>query len=512
MTLIPWSDLRGDSPNAPSPIPEPVRNIARGLRDGYCEVVPRIPLVRDTPFHRVLGGAICQGTEHPPTYVGGQCPQEYRVQVLVEGIGTNGFPKRSFAPQTNPVRVWGPILDTRTSPSGSSSTRWNAEVLAYGRETSQPTPEPVWSVIGSTDVGFNRSFPATVISVTAVPEPGNPDDCAIEPVIPPGDIIQPGQPVFEININPQFDITLPPIIAPVTVLAPIIAPRFQIDLGDNTTVDVEFTFEGIEIIDNSRGDTINLGDNVITQVNNNTNQQINNLTQEIDQSITNNNNQLVLDISTEVGGAITQNIDNSLTQYFTDNPVDVDIDLTPVFQRFDIVDQAIADIELEVDFTEVLERIELAELTILEETGLRFDDVDDVLECLVGAQPDGEAFNTVVQIFSGTSTHENSVFTVPGFTNGSRFALLQILSFNPSAVRTYKLSGSESDIEAGFGHVSRLLFESPVDFRVVSTLSTLCDLRYVPEGVTPKLRVSLKPGISFRVLDFRYFRVPFTCD
>ena len=512
MSLVPWDSIRPGSEGQPSPVPQPLANLARGLRDGYCEVVPRIPLVRDTPFHRLMGGAICQGTEHPPTYIGGQCPLEYRVQTTVQGFATNLTPKQSLAPTSSPVRLWGPIEDARVVPDPASSSRWRVEVLCRGRETATPAPVLDWYVIGSTDVGFTRNLPGTVVNITAVPEPGNDDDCYIEPVIPPGEIIQPGQPAFDIDINPTFDITLPPIIAPVTVLAPIIAPRFEVDLGDNQTIDVEFTFEGINIIDNSSMD-VDLSDTSLEIINNNTENQITNLGDTLTQVINQGNQQLALDISNEIAGAIELSVSNTLNQYFSDNPIDVDVDLSPVLSAIAVVRNLIENLEFpEVDLQPVLDRIELAQTQLTELLELRFDDVDKALECLLSSVDGSYVLNSLREVLTATSTHENNVFTVTGFSPSARFADVTILDFDPRTVRTYKLSGDPNQVEVGFGNLSRLKFNAAMEFRVISTKFNFVDLTYVEPGNLPALRISLKPGITFRVRQFLYDFEPFECE
>lgn len=512
MTLIPWRELDDRPSGSVGDVLPAVRDIGRGLRAGYCEVVPRVPGLRDTFFHRTVGGAICQNTDHPQANIGGQCPQEYRVSASILGYTPQLLPLQSMVPQSNPPRIWGPILDSRVVPSGSATSRWNVQVLAYGRETAMPSSQPDWVTIGSSSTGFSQSLPAAIQNVIAVPEPGNSDDCYIEPVIPPGEIVQPGQVGFEINLNPTFDITIAPIIAPVVILPPIIAPRFQIDMGDDTFIDVEFTLEGIQINDSSTTNITNLGDTVITQVNNNTNQQINNLNQDISQAITNNNQQLTIDISTEVGGVIEQTIDNSITNYFIENPIDIDVDFTPLMIRFDIVDAAIAALDLDVDLEPIITRIQEAEDKIITDLGLRFDDVDKDLDCIISSIDGSYVLFQTPVVATHTSTHDQNVFVIGGFGNSARYASVEIIDFNPSAVRTYKFTGSAAEVEAGFGHVSRLLFSSIIDFQLMSTKSLVLDLTYVPAGTSPMIRVSFKPGVTFRVRAYRYQFIPWSCD
>lgn len=81
--------------------------------------------------------------------------------------------------------------------------------------------------------------------------------------------------------------------------------------------------------------------------------------------------------------------------------------------------------------------------------------------------------------------------------------LIEILAFDPAEIRTYKLGGDE-DLEAGFGNVAL----STSSFATIGDLTFMRTRRlFLPATsvtVPHYVRISLKPGITFRVVNLGY--------
>lgn len=85
----------------------------------------------------------------------------------------------------------------------------------------------------------------------------------------------------------------------------------------------------------------------------------------------------------------------------------------------------------------------------------------------------------------------------------TRGYLIEITNFDAAEFRTYKLSNDE-DIEAGFGNVSIVSsnFATFGDVVFMRTRRLVLDAREV--DVPHRIRVSLKPGIAFRIVNLGY--------
>lgn len=507
MTLIPFDDLNRLATN-PMSLPTPAQGIARQVREAYCELVPRIPVVRDLPLNRYALGTICPRgvVEHPASFVGGQCDEvRYTVATEIEGFSTAGLPVRRYIPNGPPLEVWGPIEDVRVR--ATTSSQLTVEVLCKGRTASPPSSVTEWVSIGAAP-GFNTALGGSVVSVVCVRVDGQPDNCAITPVVPPEDEIQPGDTIVDIDLNPTLDITVAPVFAPLILLPPVIAPRFEINNEGDTTV-VQITNEGVEIIDNSVT-TAQYGD-VTNQVNNDNQTNINNQTTTLTQTIDQSKNEVIQNISFEVGGAIELAVPQAIEQFFDNYQFDIQLDYAPLFQRFDEIEILLeGGSSPDVDLQPVLDAIAQARQALSDLVTEETDEIDDDLECLLSAQPEVCELNTSIDIDTFTSTLEETV-RVYSLSPAVKYVTLEVLSFDTRGIRVYKLDGQSSQVEAGFGHYSTVRGGFNESFQLLSTRKVTVGFDESDDR-SRGLRVSLKPGVTVRIRAIIYTCEPFTCE
>lgn len=538
MTLIPWGEL--DSADLGG-----FGEVARQARDAYCEVGDRVPVFRNLPLNAFIRRAACPSPAIPDGNQGqlGQCNAEYRVNGSILGVDVNGNPARDSV-GTPISRVWGPLGEFRLVASSGFGTV-ALECFAFASRNSATRTwvrcatfrSEKFAGVGEFDKSLVDTFVIEDIRVTAT-NPDETDDLACYRDAPITDPIDVGQPIVEVEVNPTFQIDLPPIIAPVVVAPVVVAPRFDIELGDDNSVSMDFTLEGVVIddsnttievdVDNSQVlNEINNIENNLTQVIDNSSQVINNQTttevsnakNEIINEFQTEVGDLALDLSTQVGGQIDVSIPTALDSYFETNPVEVEVDYDRIAELIDALPDNSIDIDNIFDLaTEISLAINAELIPAVREVGEdlediqeTLEDIEDELECLIEAQPGSWIFASTQTALDWTATPTDNVraLSVPG---GCPFALIEVTGFETGAVRTYKFSGLESDMEAGFGHYCQLANAAALDFNLLARRrhGVLYSLDADP-NVSPGLLISVKPGVSIRVTWFLYRFEPFVC-
>lgn len=539
MTLIPWEDL-----DETEVIPEPFRDGLGLVRDAYCELGDRVPVFRALPLNSFIRRRAC-GDPPVPTDGGrlGQCDGvKYGFLVEIAGTLENGEPAVNGRDFAGVRRVYGPIGDFRLTPGGSSnSPRWNVDVFA---RTSMTQTEPFWIRLGAIGglggVAFDTTMPAEIINVQVTatePDDVDLDACRLPPA--PEDEVEPGVPIVTIDFNPTLDISLPAIIAPVVIAPVVVAPRFEIQMGDDNSISVDFTLEGIVIddsntivdvdVDNSQvlneisnvqNNLTQIIDNSSQTVNNNTNQKVTELGDDVNQisvELGDLRTEISNDFSTELSGQLAVSIPTNLDAYFEDNPITVDVPDFDYDRIAEIID-GLPDYSLELtaideSVTDIQTQIDVEIMPALEGLDESLDDLEDELDCLIAAQPGDWSFLATTTLLEWTATPSDNVRVV-SIPASCGLVLLEVIAFDPGAVRTYKLSGNDTDAECGFGHYSIVQSGGACeDFHLFARQKHSLRFPLEREANSPGgVLVSIKPGITVRITGTIYEFQPFSCD
>lgn len=480
--------------------------LTAGARTAYCiflntqiqtgaisNAITGLPPQATLDFLSAISRTVCNRENSNPSlnpggaFPGGQCFTNYRITVTVRDSinriigGTDGQVGSTL---TYSTVFFGAISRVEPFPvngNASAANRWAVRVSSLNDTSGNPlppnSPPRTASITPQINVVDGTNFALQLVSVLVERIDGLPDNCgnAPPPSPPP-----PNSNVVNIDINYTNNVG-------VNLVVPVAFVFNQVAFNANAQITIPFTFSFTPTI-NFTGQ-INLGNN---RVEFNFNQIINTPNGDIffpPPPSGNGNGDL-----TEVTN-IVNNINNTIN--------------SEVVTTINQVNETVNNINNKVD-------------EIANDLEDNFEDVEDILRCLDGLIRLASCRETLVRrgsivIGQGTVQLSNTVERLTVIRPQSLLYGLEITLTSSFNQRVYKLEDNSDDMEAAFGNISFEYEDAPnggyteAGLRLISRRFTC--LRLLNNIIPPsRVRISLKPGVSWRLVDLGIFseRVPLT--
>lgn len=389
-----------------------------------------------------------------PPFTGGQCEFCYKLRWLLRVTDTGYDELDGDYPRE--TSFWGPIFSVGVDVD-KSQEQWifSEYVVAHGSCAFPRSDKAFKGIYAPGPLGFGRGN-VELLNLTVEPFDGGEDYCGD----PPGSFpIEPDAPEGNsTTVNVTFSFPGTTINVPVTVFAP--TANFNLNFDAIAKVDLG----GINFSIDFGGGTVG------------SDPPSDGLPPDVTENINNINN-VVVDISNDI-----TNIENDIEEIKNrecPDPCNIDPILQAISELRSFVDVQTDEIDAYLKWIgnvlkQTIYRIEIAE----------------------------ETPQTILQ---GTMTFDESVRYVSIPQNAALIYIL-IEGDIPPSVRAYKLDGNAEEIEIGIGNVS--IYRQSTDIAKGSEydLKILFSKRNfvpIPEHIrgAVQLRLSLKPGVQFRVID-----------